>query len=77
MSLFKKTPPKACPKCGRADGWHCVTDTLPQSNASDAGLGNPFYFDMQRDPNYNGIGTSKPKERIHYRCESCGYEKTY
>ena len=29
MSLFKKTPPKACPKCGRADGWHINRSEAP------------------------------------------------
>ncbi len=27
MALFKKDPPKACPKCGKADGWHITSDT--------------------------------------------------
>ena len=29
MGLFSKKPPKACPKCGRADGWRIVPSETP------------------------------------------------
>ena len=50
MALFQKEPPKACPKCGKEDGWRCVIDDTPLSTAVNAGMGNDFYLDMQRDP---------------------------
>ena len=34
MALFKKDPPRACPKCGKADGWHLL-DT--ESSSVDLG----------------------------------------
>ena len=39
--FFRKEPPKACPKCGKADGWRWVMDDTPQNDAEEAGLGNP------------------------------------
>jgi len=75
MALFKKDPPKACPKCGKEDGWRCVIDDTPLSTAVNAGMGNDFYLDMQRDPLYARHDESK--KMIRYRCDHCGYEKTY
>ena len=75
--FFKKDPPKACPKCGKADGWRCVMDDTPQNDAEEAGLGNPFYLDSQRDPFYNNMGGTAPKTKYRYCCDNCGYEKTY
>ncbi len=77
MGLFQKEPPKACPKCGKADGWRCMPDDTPQSNAADAGMGNPFYLDSQRDPMFNSMGGYAPKTSYRYCCDNCGYEKTY
>ena len=34
MALFKKDPPRACPKCGKADGWHILDN---ESSAVDYG----------------------------------------
>ena len=34
MSLFKKDPPQACPKCGKADGWHILDN---EGSAADYG----------------------------------------
>ena len=34
MALFKKDPPKACPKCGKADGWHILGN---EGSAADYG----------------------------------------
>ena len=28
MSLFSKKIPKACPKCGKADGWCALPETV-------------------------------------------------
>ena len=80
MSFFKNEPPKACPKCGNTDSWRCVIDGTPQNHASDAGMGNPFYLDSQRDPFYTAMGNRagpEKKEKYCYRCDKCGYEKTY
>ena len=34
MALFRKDPPKACPKCGKADGWHILNN---EGTAADYG----------------------------------------
>ena len=77
MALFKKDPPKACPKCGKADGWRFMIDDTPLSNAANAGMGNPFYLDHQRDPFAGGHYEQSKIISYHYCCDHCGYEKTY
>ncbi len=77
MALFKKDPPKACPKCGKADSWRCVIDDAPQSNALNAGMGNDFYLDVERDPFYARNDVPGITINYRYRCDHCGYEKTY
>ena len=75
MSFLKKDPPTACPKCGKADSWRCVIDDTPLNNAANAGMGNDFYLDIQRDPLY--VRQDEPGKTIRYCCDNCGYEKTY
>ena len=80
MRLFSKNAPTKCPKCGKSDGWRCVTDDTVQSNAANAGLGNPFYLDSQRDPFYYEATwnwQAPNKVRYRYLCDNCGYERTY
>ena len=79
MRLFSKNAPTKCPKCGKSDGWRCVTDDTVQSNAANAGLGNPFYLDSQRDPFYEATGNRQGPNKVRYRylCDNCGYERTY
>ena len=43
MALFKKDPPRACPKCGKADGWHILDN---ESSAVDYGES----FDVRLQP---------------------------
>jgi predicted RNA-binding Zn-ribbon protein involved in translation (DUF1610 family) len=74
MSLFKKTPPKACPKCGRADGWHITRIEAPTTptdgfyHASGATMRGPFGVQP-------GTSSKPPKNR--YQCDNCGFEKSY
>ena len=80
MLLFSKNAPTKCPKCGKSDGWRCVTDDTVQSNAANAGLGNPFYLDSQRDPFYYKATwnwQAPNKVRYRYLCDNCGYGRTY
>ena len=74
MSLFKKTPPKACPKCGRADGWRIVSSEAPTTptdgiyHASGASLRGPF-----------GVAPNMKAQtrKVRYQCANCGFEKSF
>ena len=74
MGLFSKKPPKACPKCGRADGWRIVpseTPTTPSDglyHASGASLRGPF----GGTPNMKAQG-----RKVRYQCSSCGFQKSF
>ena len=63
MRLFSKNAPTKCPKCGKSDGWRCVTDDTAQSNAANAGMGNPFYLDSSAIPSMKLRGTGKARTR--------------
>ena len=79
MALFKKDPPKACPKCGKADGWHV------QENESEAvefgdrfretlrpgGFSSNQFTDM-RIQNRRSAAAA-----VTYICDNCGCKKTY
>ena len=74
MGLFSKKPPKACPKCGRADGWRIVpseTPTMPSDglyHASGASLRGPF----GATPNMKA-----QVRKVRYQCSSCGFQKSF
>ena len=78
MALFRKNPPKACPKCGRGDGWHCVLSDMPQSASANAAPVNSF----SSNPVRGSIGASLTgwkgqSKRLRYRCDHCGFEKSF
>ena len=71
MRLFKKDPPRLCPKCGEADGWSILTTEEPQSEM-------PQPVCRVRDP--IGLSVTRRSERskkILYHCDRCGFEKRY
>lgn len=75
MSLFSKKIPKACPKCGKADGWHMKSAEVPQSGEAHTPaqlyMGAPLRGTYAQDLPESG------DKKLHYRCDHCGYEKTY
>lgn len=74
MSLFQKSPPKACPKCGRADGWHITRSEAPTTpgdgiyHASGAAIRGPFGVQP---------GMKAPSKKVRYQCDHCGFEKSF
>ncbi len=42
MALFKKNPPAACPKCGKADGWRVLTAEASQDYVNQGSAVNSF-----------------------------------
>ena len=79
MALFKKDPPAACPKCGKADGWRMLTSEAPQDYVNTASAVNPFASAPIRNTfGQNLAGTmGRKSQKIRYHCDNCGYEKTY
>lgn len=77
MALFKKDPPKACPKCGKADGWHIRDNEGSAVDFGDrfretlrpGGFSSNQFTDMRIQNNRTGVLT--------YHCDQCGYEKAY
>ncbi len=78
MSIFKKEAPRACPKCGKADGWRALPEeTYGGGNAAAAV--NPFSPTPIRNTfgqNLSGAAGGRSK-KIRFHCQNCGYEKTY
>ena len=93
MALFKKSPPKACPKCGKSNGWHILGN---EGSAVDYG----GRFDVRLQPGgYAGSAVDigdRSRETfcpggasgnhavqnsrtgvLTYHCDQCGYEKAY
>lgn len=74
MGLFSKTPPKACPKCGRSDGWRIVPSETPTTpgdglyHASGASLRGPF----GATPNMKA-----QVRKVRYSCSNCGFQKSF
>ena len=74
MGLFSKKPPKACPKCGRADGWRIVPSEAPTTpgdglyHASGASLRGPF----GATPNMKA-----QVRKVRYSCSNCGFQKSF
>lgn len=78
MGLFKKDPPKACPKCGKAEGWRVLTEAQ-QTWTNQASAVNAFSSAPIRGSfGQNVTGTAGRKsEKLRYHCDSCGFEKAY
>ena len=77
--FFKKNPPKACPKCGKEDGWRVLVDEEPQEYVSQAAAVNPFSAAPIRGTfgqNLTGV-VGKKGRKLRYRCDNCGFEKAY
>lgn len=74
MGLFQKNPPRACPKCGRADGWHITRSEAPTTpndgiyHASGASLRGPFGVQP---------GMKAQSKKVRYQCDHCGFEKSF
>lgn len=77
--FFRKNPPKACPKCGKAEGWRVLPNDIPQDYVSSAAAVNPFASAPIRGTfGGNMTGTvGKKGQKLRYHCDSCGYEKAY
>ncbi len=74
MSIFSKKIPKACPKCGKAEGWHCEPDSAEHSAAADIALREPIYLSNEADHYYHD---PMPKVKYRWICDNCGFEKKY
>ena len=77
MGLFKKDPPKACPKCGKADGWH-----MRNNEGSAVDLGDRFREALRpggfSSNQFTDMRIQKRRTSvITYQCDNCGYEKAY
>ncbi len=78
MALFKKNPPGECPKCGKGDGWRCVLSDMPQSADANAAPVNAFTANPVRGSVGASLaGRARQSKRLRYRCDHCGYEKSY
>ena len=71
MGLFKKNPPAACPKCGKADGWRCMPSDMAQSMDANAAPVNAF----TANPVRGSIGASMTVAGIV--CLSVGYTRMH
>ena len=74
MALFRKDPPKACPKCGKADGWRVLTAEASQDYVNQGSAVNSFSSAPIRNT-FSPMG--KKSSKLRYHCDSCGYEKAY
>ncbi len=73
MKLFgKKNPPGSCPKCGRSDGWRAEPIETPQSASLPT-----FNSASPRGPFGPMPGMRDQNKKLRYRCEHCGFQKTY
>ncbi len=79
MSLFSKRIPAACPKCGKADGWHMLQNDSAQDYTNVASAVNPFSTAPIRNTfGQNMTGTvGRKSKKLRYHCDNCGYEKAY
>lgn len=77
--FFKKRPSTVCPKCGKAEGWHAVTEDAPQVYASQASAVNAFSPALIRTTFGQTLSGAMGKKsgKLRFRCDSCGCEKTY
>ena len=79
MALFKKDPPAACPKCGKADGWRVLTAEASQDYVNQGSAVNSFSSAPIRNTfSQNLTGAmGKKSSKLRYHCDSCGYEIAY
>ena len=79
MSLFRKESPKACPKCGKAVGWHVHEIDTTQDYTHEAASVNAFSPAPIRNTfGQNMTGTvGRKSKKLRYHCDSWGYEKAY
>ena len=74
MSIFgKKEPPKACPKCGKADGWAL----LPFEPLNPAEAGENLTLPFPVGTVYVNKAPDGKSVRLRYHCQNCGYENSY
>lgn len=77
MSLFSKKIPKACPKCGKADGWRCLPTETHESYVDASAAVNPFSPAPIRGTfGQNLTGMKNKSKKLRYHCDYCGYEKS-
>ncbi len=79
MSLFRKEPPKVCPKCGKEDGWHMLPIETTQDYVNTSSAVNPFSSAPIRNTFGQNMTSTmgKKSKKLRYRCDNCGYEKEY
>ncbi len=77
MALFKKDPPKACPKCGRSDGWRIQEDVGQSIEFGDR------FSETLRPGGYKGNMftemriQNRRRNVVRYHCDHCGFEKSF
>ncbi len=78
MCIFKKEAPSKCPKCGRADGWHVVREEQKYNAVTSAAAVNQFSpAPIRGSFGQNLTGTKGRSKKLKYRCDNCGFEKSY
>ncbi len=78
MSIFRKDPPKVCPKCGKGDGWRCLPAEPVQNNVTDARAVNTFSSAPIRGSfGMNLTRNAGQSKRLRYHCDNCGFEKAF
>ncbi|MBQ1520209.1 MAG: hypothetical protein IIZ56_01905 [Clostridia bacterium] len=78
MCIFKKEAPSKCPKCGKADGWHVVSEDPNYNAVTSAASVNSFSSAPIRGTfGQNVTGTKGRSKKLLYRCDNCGCEKRY
>ena len=77
--MFKKRlPPTACPKCGKADGWHLVQQEQSYNDVTSSSAVNPFSSAPIRNTFGQNLTRTRGKsKKLRYRCDNCGCEKDY
>ena len=77
--FFKKNPPKACPKCGKADGWRALPAEPAEDYVNPSAAVNPFASAPIRGTfGQNMTGTvGRKSKKIRFHCDGCGFEKSY
>ena len=78
-TFFRKNPPAACPKCGKADGWRVLTAEASQDYVNQGSAVNSFSSAPIRNTfSQNLTGAmGKKSSKLRYHCDSCGYETAY
>ena len=78
MSIFRKSIPAACPKCGKSDGWHILDGDPAYSAGNTATAVNAFSSAPIRNTFGQNMTASMGKRRkVRYHCDDCGFERSY